>query len=669
MTCDKHKTKAQLIAELEQLRNQNAEFEELIRHDTAEHELTQFALYESEERYRTYVESAPDGIFVIDSQRRFVDVNEAACRMTGYSRDELLGMPTSEVVEKIDASEAGGSFESLQKTGELTAERLLRKKDGSTLTVLLNAVALPANRFMALCTDITQRKQVEEALREALKWQEAAFEGSRDAIFISDADARLVRVNEAACQLTRYPREQLLKMRIPDLHEAADLGAYKEYHSQIMAGEEVVTEAPIQRADDTIVHTEFSNRRVLVGDTPYMHTVARDITDRKQAERERLALETQVQQAQKLESLGVLAGGVAHDFNNLLMGVLGNAELALADISPGAPARVSIEEVKKAATGAAELANQMLAYSGRGRFVVEPVKLSEVVKGMGQLLNASIPKTTLLSYELCETIPPTKADVTQIRQVVMNLITNAAEALEDQSGIVKLTTGVMEFNGSCTGEGLVFGELSDGTYSYLEVTDAGVGMDEETVSKMFDPFFTTKFTGRGLGLAAVFGIVRGHEGAIKVESEPGEGTTIRVLFPATDTPTESLRENGHTEAGGTVLLVDDEPDVLDLGKRMLEMAGYEAVTARDGVEAVEVFKQHSRDIKCVILDLTMPQMGGEETFVELQKIRGDVPVLLSSGYGVGEVTARISTSGFAGFIKKPYRLDDLKGILREVVSG
>jgi CheY-like chemotaxis protein len=356
----------------------------------------------------------------------------------------------------------------------------------------------------------------------------------------------------------------------------------------------------------------------------------------------------------------------------LLVGVLGNADLALADLSPVSPATVSIEKVREAATRAAELANQMLAYSGKGQFVVKTVSLSEVVQEMGHLLNAAIPKTTILKYQLDEAIPPIEADVTQIRQVVMNLITNASESLHDESGIVKLTTGVMECDETCQSEDFAAGECTEGTYAYLEVSDTGVGMDDETIDKIFDPFFTTKFTGRGLGLAAVFGIVRGHNAAIRVESKLGEGTAIRVLFLVTDKPVESTRDSGEAEAiptvGGTVLLVDDEPTVLDVGARMLDKAGYKVKTARDGVEAVEVFKEHSQNIDCVILDLTMPRMGGEETFVELKKIRNNVPVFLSSGYNVGEVEERIFAKGFAGFIKKPYQLNELKESIANVLS-
>jgi two-component system cell cycle sensor histidine kinase/response regulator CckA len=353
------------------------------------------------------------------------------------------------------------------------------------------------------------------------------------------------------------------------------------------------------------------------------------------------------------------------------MGVLGNADIALANLTPEAPAHSSIEKVRTAARRASELANQMLSYSGKGQVIVNPVSLNEVVQEMGHLLGAAVSKATSLSYELAETVPPIEVDVTQLRQVVMNLITNASEALEGKNGTVEVLTGVMECDSACFDDNVVAGDCSEGTYVFLEVSDSGIGMDEETLSKMFDPFFTTKFTGRGLGLAAMFGIVRGHGGAIKVASEPGRGTTIRVLFPVTDKPAESLRGQDEAEAdsvGGTILLVDDEPMVLDVGSLFLEMAGYEVLKARDGVEAVKLFKEHSLDIACVILDMTMPKMDGEETFVELHKISSDVRVILSSGYSAGDLKDRIPTKRLAGFISKPYTMDQLKTSIAKALS-
>ncbi len=267
-----------------------------------------------------------------------------------------------------------------------------------------------------------------------------------------------------------------------------------------------------------------------------------DITGRKQAEKRRISLERQVQHSQKLESLGVLAGGIAHDFNNLLTIILGNADLAMDQLLPHSPARENLREIEKTSRLAAELARQMLAYSGRGRFVIEPIDLNDTLREMGQLLDVSISKRVVIKYDLAQNLPVFDGDLTQIRQVIMNLITNASEAVGEIDGVIDLSTGARHCDGGYLGDGdeasrtAACEPLSEGVYTYVEVADTGCGMEAETIKKIFDPFFTTKFTGRGLGMSAVLGIVRGHKGALKISSEVEKGTTIRVLFPANEDP-------------------------------------------------------------------------------------------------------------------------------------
>ena len=384
----------------------------------------------------------------------------------------------------------------------------------------------------------------------------------------------------------------------------------------------------------------------------------------EQIEEQRRHLETQVLQAQKLESLGVLAGGIAHDFNNLLTGVLGNAQLAQYDLPPVSPVREYVEEIEQAARRAAELCRQMLAYSGKGRFVVQPIDLSEVVEEMGHLLEVSISKKAALKCDLAEGLPAITADATQIRQIILNLITNASEALGEHSGVISVSTGVMDCDRVYFRTTYLDEDLPEGRYVYVEVADTGCGMDQDTCGKIFEPFFTTKFTGRGLGLAAVLGIVRGHRGAIRVYSEPGEGTTFKVLFPAVDQPATPHR--GETAAPeelrgtGTVLLVEDEEHVRKTGQHMLERMGFTVLTAVDGREGVRVFREHADEIDCVLLDLTMPNMDGVEAFQELRRIREGVPVILASGYNEQDATQRFTGKGLAGFVQKPYGMQDLQ---------
>ncbi|NQT13121.1 MAG: response regulator, partial [Planctomycetes bacterium] len=355
-------------------------------------------------------------------------------------------------------------------------------------------------------------------------------------------------------------------------------------------------------------------------------------------------------------------------------------DLALHGLSSMSPARANLREIVKASEHAAELAKQMLAYSGKGRFVVEPIDVRELVEEMTHLLDVSISKKVVLKYNFAENLPTFDGDATQIRQVVMNLITNASEAIGDKSGVIALSSGAMNCDRARlddVNEILRAGldePLPEGVYVYLEVADTGCGMDAETVEKIFDPFFTTKFTGRGLGLSAVLGIVRGHKGALKVCSDVGKGTTFTVLFPANEPADNGLAVRGKDEAewedgcgSGTILLADDKEAVCAVGKAMLECLGFSVLTAPDGREAVKVFLQHADEIACVLLDLTMPHMDGEEAFREIRRLRSDVKVVLCSGYNEQDATQRFAGSGLAGFTQKPFTLGTLKATLVEIL--
>lgn len=390
------------------------------------------------------------------------------------------------------------------------------------------------------------------------------------------------------------------------------------------------------------------------------------------AEEEREHLERQIQHAQKLESLGVLAGGIAHDFNNLLLGILGNADLALLHLSPSATGREHIEEIVTISQRAADLCKQMLAYSGKGRFVVKAVSLSEVVEDMAHLLEVSLSKRAVIKYDFDQNLPAVEVDVTQVRQVIMNLITNASDAVGERSGIITIGTGAQECDHHYFDSTFCDDDLPEGIYIYMEVSDTGCGMDEDTKLKIFDPFFTSKETGRGLGMAAVLGIVRGHRGAVKVYSEPGRGTSIKILFPVSEQPAVPIENPPRIEADwhgtGTILVVDDDATIRALTKRILEMGGFDVLTASDGREGVDMFREHREEIKAVLLDMTMPRLNGEETFWEMRQIQSNVKVVLTSGYNEQDATNRFAGKGLAAFIQKPYQAKDLMDIFRRILG-
>jgi len=392
------------------------------------------------------------------------------------------------------------------------------------------------------------------------------------------------------------------------------------------------------------------------GDIAGVMSFAVDVTDQVHARKQLEANEQKLRQSAKLESLGVLAGGIAHDFNNLLVGILGNASLVFEMLPPDAAARPIIQQVVEAGERAASLTNQMLAYSGKGKFVVQFVDISETVRQTTSLLESSIPRTVQLRLQLSEGLPAIEVDVVQIQQLIMNLVINGAEAYGDRPGTVIVTTAAVVVDELDVQE-RTFREINPGPYVYLEVQDTGSGMDEETQAKIFDPFFTTKFTGRGLGLAAVLGIVRGHRGTIKIYSTPGVGTTFRVLLPAGagQAGKNSAKEGDKNLTGRRkILVIDDEEIVRQTARNSRELYGYTVLTADNGQMGVELFRRTPDEIALVILDMTMPVMSGEDALRELQKIRPGVPIILSSGFNAVEAVRRFRGQNLAGFIQKPY---------------
>ena len=401
----------------------------------------------------------------------------------------------------------------------------------------------------------------------------------------------------------------------------------------------------------------------------------REIEERKRAEHERNLIETKMLHTQKLESLGVLAGGIAHDFNNLLVAILGNTDLALAGANLGDGTRRCLTEIESASVRAADLCNQMLAYSGKGRFVIEMVNLSAITEEMVRIMEVSVSKKAELRYDIAVDLPLIEADSTQIRQVIMNLITNASEALGDQTGTITVRTGVQDCLEADFVDAVAHEDCRPGPHVFVEVTDTGCGMDQDTRQRIFDPFFTTKFTGRGLGMAAVLGIMRGHRGAITVASEPGRGSVFRVLFPvvpgavaAAQATTRAPAVDRTATDGGTILVVDDDDNVRNVCSLMLKQAGFNVLTAGDGREGVSVYERHRADIVGVVLDLTMPVMDGREAASALLAIDPQVRILLSSGYSEQEAIREFVDWQPAGFVQKPYRSADLIQRIRVAID-
>jgi signal transduction histidine kinase/ActR/RegA family two-component response regulator len=389
-----------------------------------------------------------------------------------------------------------------------------------------------------------------------------------------------------------------------------------------------------------------------------------DVTDIKRAHEELLA-------RQKLESLGVLAGGIAHDFNNLLGSILADAELAAADLPSSSPAQAGIGRINAVARRAGEIVRELLAYAGEESGETEAVDMPAVVAEMVELLKISISKRAKLIVDLPRELPAVRANVAQIRQVVLNLVTNASEALGSESGTIAVATSLKRVSG-----GGQSASPPDGDYVELEISDTGVGMTDEVVARIFDPFFSTKFAGRGLGLAVVQGIVRRHGGVIRVNTAVGRGTTFQVLLPSVGKPAPATArasaprpEREPASAGGTVVFVEDEPSLQVPVSILLRKHGYTVIEARDGLEAVELFRANQQKIDAVLLDMTLPGKSGSEVYSELLAIRPDVKVIFTTAYS--RQTALIELAGQEGwaFIRKPYQPSDLVSLLQRVCRG
>jgi two-component system cell cycle sensor histidine kinase/response regulator CckA len=650
----------------EQARRRVAELEEELAHTRA--------------AFQTFMDRAPFGVHRYslqpDGRLLFTWSNEAASRILGEESSRLMGRPIEEAFPVLADSRVARECARVAAAGGVFEEVHLTYADQRIAGAFeIHAFQPSAGSVALLFREVTERARMQQALSASEKRLSSIFRAVP--VGIGLAVNRIIReANDHMVELTGYAREELLGMSTRSLYR--DEAEFERVGGVLSLRE--------SREGSALVETRWVRKsgqpvEVLLGTAPLVPGdpsagvtfTAQDISERKRAEAERQGLEARMQQTQKLESLGVLAGGIAHDFNNILMAILGHADLADNRLSPVSPARENLLEIERAARRAADLCRQMLAYSGKGRFVIRHLDINEVITEMEDMLQVSITKKSTLRLRLTKDIPSVEADLAQLRQVIMNLVINASEAIGEHGGVITVCTGLMQCDRSYLAATFVDEQLPEGQYVFLEVSDDGAGMDELTRGRIFEPFFTTKFTGRGLGLSAVLGIVRGHKGAIKVYSEPGKGTTIKVLFPASSAPAQPLQGQAPTErqwrGSGTVLMADDEETVRKVGGQMLAHLGFKAILAGDGQQALSAFLVHKESIVCVIVDLTMPALDGEETFREIHRIDPRIPVILSSGYNEQEAVQRFVGKGLAGFLQKPYQLSQLRQKLREVLEA
>ncbi|MFZ4620295.1 MAG: PAS domain S-box protein [Bacteroidota bacterium] len=537
-----------------------------------------------------------------------------------------------------------------------------RANDGNIISLSIKAEYNSQLRTVFGTTqDITERKQAEDLLRRSEEEYRILFDSITDAVFVSEISdsgelGKFINVNDVACRRLHYSREELLQKTPFEIQSEDAQQHIKPKVLEILQGKKGIIETEHLTKDGRIIPVEVSTTVTQYNNKKVLFSIARDITERKMSEQA-------LRQAQKLESIGTLAGGIAHDFNNLMNAVLGQSVLALQKVPKESAAVGNIQKAIKASERVADLTKQLLAYSGRGKFHIVDIDINSLIKENIHFFEMSIPKSTGLNFHPGAPSPHVKGDISQMQQVIMNLIINAGEATEHKPGSIDISTSQRMIDQESSAYSHYTGTaLTSGKYAVLQIRDTGTGMDEETISKIFDPFFTTKFTGRGLGLAAVLGIIKGHNGGLRIESVVGEGTMFEIVFPLMEHEVvKTMKENKASISlkgeGKTILVIDDEASVLELLNDILLEYQFTVIGCLTPEEGIDIYRNTYQDISMVVLDYSMPGMNGKAAFTEIKKIDPEAKVLLSSGYSEEETMGMFESDKPTGFFQKPYMPD------------
>lgn len=607
---------------------------------------------------------------------RFVDINPAFERLTNLKGRNLIDHTLLEMLPE-DGPRYFQNFVIPALHGECISFDTQDPRTGRYFQV--TCYSPHPDYLSAVFLNTSEYKQTLDMLRESRSRLETTLDAVPDMIYELSLDGTVRYANKAAFATLGFPPEVVGKIQLTEFMIPEDAEkAFSALTRMVQDG------TSLKNSRYTLLTTD--KRRIPVEanavllerhtDAPTVLGLARDISARLEQEKERARLQEHIQKLQKVESLRVLAGGIAHDFNNLLAVVIGNAALARSTAKPESRVQTYLSRIQNAAHRAGELTDQMLAFAGKGQLTAEPVHLDRIVDETIHLMSVSLPHTVdvNISHQKNAQNAVVKADPSQIRRIILNLITNATEAMQDAQGTLTIHTGLRQMTKKQLSETCFDNGLQAGLYVYLQVEDTGCGMEPETAAKLFEPFFTTKFTGRGLGMAAVLGMVEGHKGAVDVETEKNCGTRITVYLPAkkkkkTDPPHPGIIPEPQKGLEATVLLVDDQQSVLEVAQEMLESAGFEVLAARNGVEALGMFDQHRGRISAVVLDLLMPKLDGAHTFKKLLDRKQTLPIVVSSGYTEQEAVKRFSLDGLAAYIKKPFSPENLVETIRRVLPA
>jgi PAS domain S-box-containing protein len=677
---DAGRTRAELIEEIEKLRGRLTPPGGAPASGAA-------AQRQAEARHRRIIENATDLIAEVDGQGRLLFLTPNSGAILGRPPEQMLGRSVRDVVEHAHPDDRPGLFRAFAAAtrGEADADTLFRyrRADGEWrwLESKARGFLTPEREWRAIiiARDVTDREQALRELRTSEERYRVLSETTLDLLAELDAEGRVVFVSPSCQEVLGFRPEEIVGTTPFNLIHPDDV----ERLAQLFLTRLDADHRPQHNQVFRVRHRSGEwrwlqgggvNFRAPDGST-HIVSVSRDVTERVRHAEERRMLEERVRRAQKLESLALMAGGVAHDFNNLLTPILGDASLALMDLPTDSPVRARLQRIQRAAHHAASLTRQLLDYAGIGSLDVEPLDLSKLVQEMGELLRSAVSKRASLELALAPDLPAVEGDASQLSQVVMNLITNASEAIEaagDGPGRIEVRSGRVELSRDQLARLFLGEDLAPGRFVFVEVEDSGSGMDEETRARVFDPFFTTKFTGRGLGLAAAHGIVRKHGGAVEIESALGRGTRVRVLFPSSGRgPRQAppaATERSRWRTSGTVLVADDDEGARELVAETLERAGLSVLRAGDGAGAAAAFRANAAAVRLVVLDLTMPGAAGAEAFDEIRAVRAEVPILLVSGYSAESTEQRLAGRRVDGFLQKPFLPESLLDRVRALLQ-
>ncbi|MBN2012700.1 PAS domain S-box protein [candidate division KSB1 bacterium] len=630
----------------------------------------EYIIRESEEQFRTYVESSPTPIFIVNTNAKYQFVNQAACDLLGYSANELLTMTTRDVVYPLPNGETNTVFKTLLETGRIRDELVLKHRNGSKVDVIINAVKLTSDSYIGFCEDITERKQIEQQLRNNLQFLETLVDTIPNPLFYLDRKGIIRGCNTAfASQIIGASKNELIGANVFKLSDSIAkelMNIYRNNNYELgNHTRDQRLESHIRCADGTIrefmfnkaIYTDFS------GSVAGLVGILIDLTQLRQ-------LENQLRHSQKMEAIGTLAGGVAHDFNNILTPIMGYADLIMQEFPAMSSTHDDVKHILTAAHRAKELVEQILAFSRETRPERKPLKLHLIVKEVLKLLKPTLPATIEIRTDIDSHTDTILADPSQMHQMMMNLCTNAYQAIGLDRGMLEISLHQIDVNPQSD---MKFRNFQAKPYVRLTIRDTGIGIDPQTINRIFEPFFTTKEVGKGsgLGLSVVHGIVKNHNGEIMVSSEVGKGTTFHIFLPVIEKEPEQRIEHAKQVVGGSerILFVDDEEAIVKITARLLTKYGYHITSRTSSLEALKLLEMNPDAFDIIITDLTMPDMTGVEFAGQAKSIRPDIPVILISGYSEILSSEMQMQSSIDEIVIKPIVTRDLCEKIRKVLDS